>query len=74
MPAIEVFWSAVHGAVSLELAGPVIPPVPAASYEVLLRWLVSGLGRPGEERPLLTLLSEMRSSSAPDLPTTPGHG
>jgi AcrR family transcriptional regulator len=39
----QVIWSAVHGAVSLELAGAVLTPDPAATYETLLRLLVDGL-------------------------------
>jgi len=39
----QVIWSAVHGAVSLELAGAVLTPDPAATYETLLRLIVDGL-------------------------------
>ncbi len=40
----QIIWSAVHGAVSLELDGRVLTADPAASYEALLLILVSGLG------------------------------
>jgi len=39
----QLIWSAVHGAVSLELAGNVLTPDPAATYEALLRMLLDGL-------------------------------
>ena len=39
----QLIWSAVHGAVSLELGGNVLTPDPAASYEALLQLLVDGL-------------------------------
>ncbi len=39
----QLIWSAVHGAVSLELAGAVLTPDPAATYETLLRLIVDGL-------------------------------
>jgi len=39
----QLIWSAVHGAVSLELAGAVLTPDPAATYDRLLRLLVDGL-------------------------------
>jgi AcrR family transcriptional regulator len=39
----QVIWSAVHGAVSLELAGAVLTPDPAATYETLLQLIVDGL-------------------------------
>jgi len=41
----QLIWSAVHGAVSLELGGNVLTPDPAATYEALLLLLVDGLGR-----------------------------
>jgi AcrR family transcriptional regulator len=40
----QQIWSAVHGAVTLELAGLVKTPDPAATYESLLGMLVTGLG------------------------------
>lgn len=40
----QLLWSAVHGAVSLELDGRVRVADPAASYEALLRILITGLG------------------------------
>jgi AcrR family transcriptional regulator len=39
----QLIWSAVHGAVSLELAGMGQVADPAASYEALLHLLVAGL-------------------------------
>ena len=39
----QLIWSAVHGAVSLELGGSVLTPDPDATYEALLRLLVDGL-------------------------------
>jgi hypothetical protein len=39
----QVIWSAVHGAVSLELAGAVLTPDPAATYGTLLQLIVDGL-------------------------------
>ena len=39
----QVIWSSVHGAVSLELGGAVLPPDPAATYESLLQLIVTGL-------------------------------
>jgi AcrR family transcriptional regulator len=39
----QLIWSAVHGAVSLELGGSVLTPDPAATYEALLQLLVDGL-------------------------------
>jgi AcrR family transcriptional regulator len=39
----QVIWSAAHGAVSLELAGAVLTPDPAATYETLLQLIVDGL-------------------------------
>jgi AcrR family transcriptional regulator len=42
----QLIWSAVHGAVSLELRGLVQAPDAAATYEALLRMLLDGLGRP----------------------------
>ena len=39
----QLIWSSVHGAVSLELAGAVLTPDPAATYEALLHLLVDGL-------------------------------
>ena len=39
----QLIWSAVHGAVSLELAGMSQVPDMAASYEALLQMLVDGL-------------------------------
>ena len=39
----QLIWSAVHGAVSLELAGAVLTPDPEATYEALLRLIVDGL-------------------------------
>ncbi len=39
----QVIWSAVHGAVSLELAGVVQTADPAASYEQLMHLVVTGL-------------------------------
>ena len=39
----QLIWSSVHGAVSLELAGAVLTPDPAATYESLLHLLVAGL-------------------------------
>lgn len=39
----QVIWSAVHGAVSLQLAGAVLTPDPTATYEVLLTALLGGL-------------------------------
>jgi AcrR family transcriptional regulator len=39
----QLIWSSVHGAVSLELAGAVLTPDPAATYEELLHLLVAGL-------------------------------
>jgi AcrR family transcriptional regulator len=41
--AAQLIWSSVHGAVSLELAGAVLTPDPAATYEALLHLLVDGL-------------------------------
>jgi AcrR family transcriptional regulator len=41
--AAQQIWSAVHGAVALELAGRVQTPDPAATYEALLQTLVAGL-------------------------------
>ncbi|MCO7221234.1 TetR/AcrR family transcriptional regulator [Klenkia sp. PcliD-1-E] len=40
----QAIWSAVHGAVSLELAGVQRTPDPEASYEALLQLLLTGLG------------------------------
>jgi AcrR family transcriptional regulator len=40
----QLIWSAVHGAVSLELAGVTQIEDPAASYEQLLQLVVQGLG------------------------------
>ena len=42
--AAQVIWSAVHGAVALELAGVAQVEDPDASYERLLGMLVAGLG------------------------------
>jgi AcrR family transcriptional regulator len=42
--AAQVIWSAVHGAVALELAGVTQVEDPDAAYERLLVALVSGLG------------------------------
>lgn len=39
----QVIWSAVHGAVGLELAGAVLTPDPGVTYERLLRLIVDGL-------------------------------
>jgi AcrR family transcriptional regulator len=39
----QLIWSAVHGAVSLELGDSVLTPDPAATYEALLHLLVDGL-------------------------------
>jgi AcrR family transcriptional regulator len=41
--AAQQIWSAVHGAMALELAGLVLTPDPAATYEALLQTLVAGL-------------------------------
>ena len=42
--AAQVIWSAVHGAVALELAGVTQVDDPDATYERLLVALVAGLG------------------------------
>jgi AcrR family transcriptional regulator len=49
--AAQQIWSAVHGAVVLELRGLALTPDPAATYEALLRTLIRGLapGREGQE-------------------------
>jgi AcrR family transcriptional regulator len=39
----QLIWSAVHGAVSLELADGLLTPDPAVTYEALLQLLVAGL-------------------------------
>ena len=39
----QLIWSAVHGAVSLELGGAVLTADPAATYEALLQLIVDGL-------------------------------
>ncbi|MEV1283122.1 TetR/AcrR family transcriptional regulator [Modestobacter sp. NPDC049651] len=39
----QLIWSAVHGAVSLELANGLLTPDPAATYEALLQLIVAGL-------------------------------
>lgn len=39
----QLVWSAVHGAVSLELVGACQTPDPAATYEDLLQMLLAGL-------------------------------
>ncbi|MFI7588071.1 TetR/AcrR family transcriptional regulator [Spongisporangium articulatum] len=45
----QLIWSAVHGAMSLELAGRTLTPDPEASYENLLELIVEGLQtRPAE--------------------------
>ncbi|MGY2079977.1 TetR/AcrR family transcriptional regulator [Modestobacter sp. SYSU DS0657] len=41
--AAQLIWSSVHGAVSLELGGAVLTPDPAATYDALLRMLLTGL-------------------------------
>ena len=39
----QLIWSAVHGAVDLELGGVLQTPDPAANYEALLQMLLDGL-------------------------------
>jgi AcrR family transcriptional regulator len=41
--AAQQFWSALHGAVSLELKGMVLTPDPAATYRALLETIIRGL-------------------------------
>jgi len=41
--AAQRIWSAVHGAVSLELKGMVLTPDPAATYSALLEPIIRGL-------------------------------
>jgi AcrR family transcriptional regulator len=41
--AAQQVWSAVHGAVTLELRGLIQTPDPAATYEAFLRTLIRGL-------------------------------
>ncbi|MGY4712003.1 TetR/AcrR family transcriptional regulator [Mycolicibacterium sp. CBM1] len=45
--AAQAVWSAVHGAVTIEIAGIGQTPDPAASYEHLLDLLLTGLRPPG---------------------------
>ena len=39
----QLIWSAVHGAVSLELANGLLTPDPGSTYEALLHLIVAGL-------------------------------
>jgi hypothetical protein len=39
----QLIWSAVHGAVSLELGGAVLTADPEATYEALLEMVMAGL-------------------------------
>jgi AcrR family transcriptional regulator len=41
--AAQQIWSALHGAVSLELKGMVLTPDPAATYRALLETIIRGL-------------------------------
>ena len=41
--AAQQIWSAVHGAVSLELKGLVLTPDPAATYRDVIETLMRGL-------------------------------
>jgi len=42
--AAQQIWSAVHGAIALELKGLILTPDPAATYEALLVTLIHGIG------------------------------
>jgi AcrR family transcriptional regulator len=42
----QLIWSAVHGAVSLELGGAYQTPDPGGTYEALLQMIIQGLRRP----------------------------
>jgi len=41
--AAQQIWSAVHGAVALELKGLVLTPDPEASYRALIETIIRGL-------------------------------
>jgi hypothetical protein len=43
LEAAQQIWSAVHGAVALELKGLVLTPDPAATYAAFLDTLIRGL-------------------------------